>query len=61
MSYQQNKNASCSKCSYDCATYNRRVHSNLCDKCEQQFICNNLHIGNGDIQQFEGVQGKSFI
>ena len=61
MSYQQNKNASCSKCSYDCTTYYSRFHPNLCDKCEQQLISNNLHVGNGDIQQFEGVQGKSFI
>lgn len=61
MSYQQNKNASCSKCSYDCPTYYRRFHPNLCYKCEQQFICNNLHIGNGDIQQFKSFQRKSFI
>ena len=61
MPHQQSENTNNCKSSNDCATYYRRFHPNLCYKCEQQFICYNLHIGNGDIQQFKSFQRKSFI
>ena len=58
MPHKQSENTDNSEFSNDCATYYRRFHPNLCYKCEQQFICNNLHIDNGDIQHFKSVQRK---